>query len=60
MEHYSDLVISPKQRKIIEEKLRAADEFAKNIDFNNLPKREDHLEVVRPAAAADHGKKSKN
>lgn len=56
MEHYSDLIISPKQRKIIEEKFRAADEFAKNVNFDNLPKREDYPKVVRPAVATGREK----
>ncbi|WP_177193987.1 hypothetical protein [Dyadobacter sp. SG02] len=54
MSHNSDLVISPKQRKSIEDKFREADEFAKNIDFDNLPKRENHPEVSRPAAKGSH------
>lgn len=58
MEQYSELIISSKQRKIIEEKFRAADEFAKNIDFDNLPKREDHPEVARPVPKANRDSKA--
>lgn len=58
MEQYSELLISSRQRKIIEEKFRAADEFAKNIDFDNLPKRESHPEVARPAAKASRDRKA--
>lgn len=57
MEQYSDLIISSKQRKAIEEKFKAADEFARNIDFNNLPKREDHPEVARPVVKPGTEKK---
>lgn len=58
MEQYSDLIISAEQRKIVEEKFRAADEFAKNINFDNLPKREDHPDVARPATKVGRVKKA--
>ncbi|MET7254284.1 hypothetical protein [Dyadobacter fermentans] len=44
MERYH---LTPEQRKIVEEKVRSLEKLSKNIDFNNLPKIEDHPEVAK-------------
>lgn len=44
MERYN---LTPEQRKIVDEKVRSLEKASKNIDFNNLPKIEDHPEVAR-------------
>jgi ribosome-associated translation inhibitor RaiA len=43
------LEITSAQRKALNEKMEVLERYAKNIDFDNLPKREDHPGASRPA-----------
>jgi ribosome-associated translation inhibitor RaiA len=40
--------ITPAQRKIVNEKMEVLERYAKNIDFDNLPKRENHSKGATP------------
>lgn len=49
MNKHSDFKLTPEQKKIVEEKVRDLERAVKNIDLNNLPKRENHTVVSKPA-----------
>jgi hypothetical protein len=49
MNRYSKYNLTPAQQEIVDRKVKSLAKAVKNIDLNNLPKREDHPEVYRPA-----------
>lgn len=48
MNRYEKYNLTPEQQKIVDEKVRDLERAVRNIDFTNLPKREDHPEASKP------------
>ncbi|GGH38387.1 hypothetical protein ACN9ML_27830 [Dyadobacter endophyticus] len=57
MNKKSDFTLTPEQQKVVDKKVRDLAEAVKNIDFNNLPKRENHPEASKPVSGSNPAKK---
>ncbi|SDE98549.1 hypothetical protein SAMN04487996_108125 [Dyadobacter soli] len=58
MNKRQDFKLTPEQQKVVDEKVRVLGEAVKNIDFNNLPKRENHPDNSKPADGSKHTQKA--
>ncbi|PSL28645.1 hypothetical protein CLV60_106248 [Dyadobacter jiangsuensis] len=54
MNKRQDFKLTPEQQKIVDEKVRVLTEAVKNVDFNNLPKRESHPDISKSANGSKH------
>ncbi|MHA4742296.1 hypothetical protein [Dyadobacter sp. MSC1_007] len=58
MNRYSKYNLTPAQQEIVDKKVKSLAKAVKNIDLNNLPKREDHREAYRPADGSKRTEKA--
>ena len=54
MNKRSDFKLTPEQQQIVDKKVEDLSRAVKNIDFNNLPTRENRAETAKPASDPKH------
>ncbi|MDR6803933.1 hypothetical protein J2Y45_001202 [Dyadobacter sp. BE34] len=53
-----DFKLTPEQQKIVDEKVRDLARAVRNVDLNNLPKRENHPDTSTPGNGSKHTEKA--